>query len=178
MDQSKVRALRHIRRFNFEYCNRYETVAEHSLFVSLLAMDAAHILNMDVGLAVIAAMLHDAPEAVTGDIPFLVKRAISNAEEIDYRAAAELGIGPAVDEYQELVGYCDAMELAMYIQEEQASGNKTLDTIYAETLARLVRHTLWPLLSGWTMDILGVDGTDYDWVEQFKKLGDFNKLKH
>jgi hypothetical protein len=162
MDQVKLRALRHVRRFNFEHCNKYETVAEHSLFVALLAMDACRVLGLEPAQYIREALLHDAEEAVTGDIPYLVRRALQGAElaSLDARAAGELGVEHEAVGRPEVVLYCDALELATYLREEVSSGNAALWQIYRETVGRLVRSQLWGPLSTWTSTILKTTADD------------------
>lgn len=145
MDARKMRSLANVRRFNFERCNRYQSVAEHSLFVAMLCMDAALSLGWDwdkVRVAAVYGMMHDAPEAVTGDIPFLVKRHMDKGEvkRIDHDAVVELDLPQfeaTTPDVSSLVYFCDALELAMYLQEESASGNSSLDGPMAETYGRI-----------------------------------------
>lgn len=144
MDQKKLRALRNVRRFNFEHCNRYQNVAEHSYFVAMLVMELGRLHGMSplkIGVAVEAALMHDATESVTGDIPYLVRRSMDRAalSALDHRAAAELGVDVSYPiDIIWLVDYADALELAMYLKEERESGNRTLIDIEKETRHRLV----------------------------------------
>lgn len=162
MNHRKLRALAYIRRFNFERCNRYESVAEHAHFVSLLATDAARALGWgwaEVSLATTAALVHDAEEAVTGDIPFLVKRSMPSVAvaALESRAIAELGVAcSAPDDVMSLVELCDAVELAMYLQEEVASGNVGMRRMLAETYGRIMSSRLAGPLTKWLDAVLEV----------------------
>jgi len=144
VDQVKLRAWQYVRRFNFERCNRYQTVAEHSACVAALALDLARMARMPagkVGVVLEMALLHDAPEAVTGDLPYLVRRSLDPAaiKELDVRAEGELGIDlSAPRDVIDVVSYADALELAMYLREERLSGNASLLDIERETRGRLV----------------------------------------
>src|SRR5512136_91473 len=117
MDVKKVRALQYVRRFNFERCNRYQSVAEHAHFVALLAMEASSRLWWPAerqATVLAAATLHDLEEAVTGDLPFLVKRALPVGEvlRLEARAMEELGARAPHDlELDDLLNLCDILEL-------------------------------------------------------------------
>lgn len=147
MDQRKVRSLQSVRRFNFERMNRYQSVAEHSLMVAFLADELATMAgcsDLDRLTVLRAAMYHDAPEAVTGDIPFLVRRKLNAVvmEALDGEAIRELGL-PAFHvplELQRVVDFADVLELAMYLQEELQSGNYFIRTIWLETMGRLASY--------------------------------------
>lgn len=144
MDQRKIRALRNVRRFNFEHCNRYQSVAEHSYFVAVLAMELAVRAMMPppkVASVIEAALMHDVTEAVTGDIPYLVRRSMDRVAlaEIEHRAANELKVDASYPlDVIWVVDYADALELAMYLKEERESGNRSLIDIERETRRRLV----------------------------------------
>ncbi len=147
MNLKMTRSLRHIRRFNFHHCNKYETVAEHSFFLSIIAYELAKELDYkrDLILAITTiAMLHDIEESVTGDIPFLIKRRINNINEIEHEARTELGYNADnfneymnEDKIQCVVAFADAYELKLYLEEERRSGNVSLHQIECETWGRL-----------------------------------------
>lgn len=164
MDQVKMRALQSVRRFNFERCNRYQSVAEHSFHVALLALDLSTRLGWDPhgrAEATLAALMHDACEAATGDLPYLVKSRlpIKSVVELEYQAAQELDIVGLVDypvDVLRLVDFCDALELCMYLQEEARSGNYSLRQILKETMSRVARHELYQAQGPWVRGLLGV----------------------
>ena len=142
MDINKTRSLQYVRRFNFEYCNKYQSVAEHSFYVALLAHEMAKIVGYaSPEFCMKMALLHDITESVTGDIPFLTKRALGRLAIVglENRAEKELGISLSAQiEVIKIVDYCDALELALYLKEERKSGNTTLIDIEHETWKRLV----------------------------------------
>lgn len=148
MNIKKARNLRHIRRFNFHNCNKYESVAEHSFFVTVLARTIAILCNYSqnaISLVVDVALYHDIEEAVTGDIPYLVRKQIPNMKEIESMARVELemnkpgklGEAKEMDEVKAIVEFADAMELKLYLEEERNSGNMALYDIERETWKRL-----------------------------------------
>ena len=173
MDCKKVRSLQYVRRFNFERCNRYQSVAEHSAMCAMLAHEAAVRLDWphdEIMRVVYFALVHDAEEAVTGDIPHLVKSQIDRLEVLKLETVARRELRThAVPEgkFKELVEYCDALELAMYLQEELQSGNSSLRDILMETYGRISRTSFYHgELGGWTDELLG---TIKDDLESFAK---------
>lgn len=150
MNIRKVRALRHIRRFNFHNCNKYQNVAEHSFFVGLLAYYI--MLEWKPGeasLAMAVAMHHDIAEAITGDIPYLIRQRLE-MREIDQEAMEELSIPYfAVNtDITEVVKFADAFELKLYLEEERRSGNNSLYEIECETYHRLFKYKI-PNITAW-----------------------------
>ena len=146
MNIKTTRSLRHIRRFNFHHCNKYESVAEHSFFVSLIAYELAKELGCDRNLILAIttlAMMHDIEESVIGDIPFLIRRKIKNLDEIELEARKELDHGnPNLYGYDNsmivnVVAFADTYELKLYLEEERRSGNMSLYEIERETWGRL-----------------------------------------
>lgn len=127
----KLRALRHIRRFNFHHCNRPTSVAEHSFFVALIAME----LFPNDPTVLEAALLHDAEEACTGDIGHLIRKRL-DMKTIDQRAAYELGLNmrDAGHRVNDAVMLCDLVELKIYLEEERMSGNLHLSEIESEVM--------------------------------------------
>jgi len=65
--------LADIKRWHIVRMDQKQSVAEHCYFVSLLAMRLASAIGAPVGRCVQYALLHDAPEAWTGDIPSPLK---------------------------------------------------------------------------------------------------------
>lgn len=147
MDLKKSRSLLNVRRLNFERCNRYESVAEHSFYVGLIAYQLAYRAELGESIARLCmrnALMHDLPEAVTGDIPFLLRRALGSVvcDGIDDIGAKELDLTlyTKKDIVAEIVQIADVLEFAIYLKEELMSGNSTLLDIYHETLGRLAQY--------------------------------------
>lgn len=190
MNVRKVRALMNVRRFNFERCNRYQSVAEHSFFVALIAKEMAADLGwhqFKIAAATYAALLHDAAEAVTGDLPYLVRMIIDRGEvnKLDRMAEKELDVGegdrfPAITlgmgdlkDVNELVEAADAAELFLYLGEELDSGNEAMRPIFEETLSRL-RYQTSLRLHGALMNVLGIDAAEWEEIQEVR----FRGLKH
>lgn len=146
MDLKKSRSLMYVRRLNFERCNRYENVAEHSFYVGIIAYQLAYAVGLGEAGArhcLKMGLMHDLPEAVTGDIPFLTRRSLGAAvcTGIDTLGEQEIGVSLKTDRQTlEIVQIADALEFALYLKEELRSGNHALTDIYAETLGRLVQY--------------------------------------
>lgn len=146
MDLRKSRSLMYVRRLNFERCNRYESVAEHSFYVGIIAYQLACAIGLDESSArycLKMGLMHDLPEAVIGDIPFLTRRAMGKTVcvGLDDLGAVEIGVNLGTDrETLEIVQIADALEFALYLKEELLSGNRALTDIYMETLGRLAEY--------------------------------------
>lgn len=146
MDLKKSRSLMYIRRLNYERCNRYENVAEHSFYVGIMAYQLACAVGLDEAEArycLKMGLMHDLAEAVTGDIPFLTRRALGAVAcaGLDTLGEQEIGVNLGTDRQTlEIVQIADALEFALYLKEELQSGNHVLADIYAETLGRLIQY--------------------------------------
>lgn len=146
MDLKKSRSLMYVRRLNYERCNRYENVAEHSFYVGVMAYQLACAVGLDEAEArycLKMGLMHDLAEAVTGDIPFLTRRALGAVAcaGIDALGEQEIGVSLGTDRQTlEIVQVADALEFALYLKEELQSGNHQLQDIYAETLGRLTQY--------------------------------------
>lgn len=146
MDLKKSRSLMYVRRLNFERCNRYENVAEHSFYVGIMAYQLAYQLGLgeaEARYCLKMGLMHDLPEAVTGDIPFLTRRAMGKAMciGIDDMGSQEIGVSLGTDRRTlEIVQIADILEFTLYLKEELRSGNHALTDIYAETLGRLAEY--------------------------------------
>lgn len=167
----KLRALRWVRRFNFHQCNNYMNVAEHSYFVTVIALELANILGLNVenkAWVLRQALFHDAEEAVTGDIPFLVKRFLGkHVDELEQVAAVELGLVPVTDFYiDDIVELADALELKLYLEEERDAGNWGLIQIEQETMLRIQALA----------EKLNIDGDGWGWIVDLVEVVDTQAL--
>lgn len=146
LDLKKSRSLMYIRRLNYERCNRYENVAEHSFYVGIIAYQLACAVGLgetEARYCLKMGLMHDLAEAVTGDIPFLTRRALGAVAcaGLDTLGEQEIGIDLGTDRQTlEIVQIADALEFALYLKEELQSGNHQLQDIYAETLGRLAEY--------------------------------------
>ena len=146
MALKKSRSLMYVRRLNFERCNRYENVAEHSFYVGIISYQLACTIGLgeaEARYCLKMGLMHDLAEAVTGDIPFLTRRALGAVAcaGLDTLGEQEIGIDLGTDRQTlEIVQIADALEFALYLKEELQSGNHQLQDIYAETLGRLAEY--------------------------------------
>lgn len=70
-------------RYHTQRCIRPETVGEHSYIVAHLCWILAEINGFEVSSSLLkASLIHDMPEAVTGDIPSPVKRIIAGETSV------------------------------------------------------------------------------------------------
>ena len=153
------RRMRHIKR-----CNTYPTsnptdVAQHSYFVTMLAMLFADEyesnrmklekpdcwVTIDTEKLLRKAMLHDIEEVFISDIPYTVKHAsdslhnelekVTNATMTDVMESAVMRRWEAYREYCKtgvegsIVAFCDMLELAIYSYEEMITGNSYMSEL-------------------------------------------------
>lgn len=138
MNHQKIRALRWVNRFNFHPMIRTTTVAEHSFFTALLAYEFTVLFQPDIAEVVaVHALFHDLEEAITGDIPALVKRKIpfTVLDNLEDSARRELEI--CIPEHGWIIDLADAVECKLYLEEERALGNTTTYDIEREIMRRI-----------------------------------------
>ena len=163
MDLKKSRSLMYVRRLNFERCNRYENVAEHSFYVGIMAYQLAYAVGLgeaEARYCLKMGLMHDLPEAVTGDIPFLTRRALGEVActGLDYLGEQEIGVSLGTDRQTlEIVKIADILEFALYLKEEIRSGNNGITEIYLETLGRLEEYLDCKSYSDYITKVLGID---------------------
>jgi 5'-deoxynucleotidase YfbR-like HD superfamily hydrolase len=159
---------------NIKRCNNFpvvqvEDVAQHSFYVTLLAMNIADEYNMwaskndrmqvDVESVMKKALLHDTEESFTSDIPWNIK----HANDTIHNMMEEI-IGIKIDEaykradnmfqkYKDIarsckddfsgkiVGLADSTELAIYCYEEYTLGNMWIEELLKKSI-RIVRECL------------------------------------
>lgn len=145
---NKLRGLNFVRRWNFHPHNRLENVAEHSFWVAIFtALIAPDSMRNEL---VLAALVHDAEESVTGDLPALVKRHVPTWPEVVHKAERELfsldkheGVAPELvhlmrarelAESSTTIKIADLISALMYCREELTSGNKAFARIEKELI--------------------------------------------
>jgi len=157
LNHRKIRALRHTYRFNFHHVNSRQNVAEHSFYVAIYAREFAKIIfsndSFSVAQTVKMALEHDFEEAIIGDIPYLIRKQMSDSllKELNTKAMDELGVHIEEDmkysQIKSIVDFADAFELKIYLEEERKSGNVGLYQIERETYKRLIDSPLYDLLT-------------------------------
>ncbi|MFA5936705.1 MAG: YfbR-like 5'-deoxynucleotidase [Candidatus Paceibacterota bacterium] len=136
----KLRGLNHVHRWNFHPTLRRENVAEHSFWVAIIA----YVISSRTGCicpgdVILSAILHDAEEAVTGDMPSLVKRFV-NWEPVEQEARDTLTNDVALStaiEFSKKAGFikiADMVSALMYATEQVQCGNTHFKDIEAECL--------------------------------------------
>lgn len=156
----RLRGMTVVGRWNFHSRLTTESVGEHSFYVTLYAL---LIVELSDGLTpedraslekrvLLHALFHDVEEAVTGDLPMLVKREIKTTWE----RVAEHGLDqiltylPAFtaarfksyametsDTVHKVVKAADFLDALMYSRHEKSLGNKTFDVIEMELVTLL-----------------------------------------
>lgn len=152
----RVRNLGSVRRCGTIPALHQQNVAEHSFYVALIAMDMAQSYEgyVDTGELLRKALLHDAEEAFTGDIPHHVKR-VSSTIKKSFKECGEFFveryfpswvrrlIGTSKSQFPEgdLVVVADYVELYLYCAEERTLGNRRSEYIEIMKTCRRVCAT-------------------------------------
>lgn len=167
------RRLRYIKR-----CNNFPTVAstdvaQHSYFVTLLAMAIVDEYNtyadlndkpiVSSELVLRKALLHDSDESITSDIPWNVKHLDEDihsllVSKINEKVKALYEGCTVMQEYYELSTHCkedmsgkivelaDMLELALYCWEEQQLGNTCMKGLLEKCISLLESYCLYNMI--------------------------------
>ena len=143
-----------------------ENVQEHSHTVAILAHALAVIRNryyggsVDEGQVAVAALYHDAPEILTGDMPTPIKYhnpairdAYRQVEQVaeeklldmlpeDLRPGYRAALSPAATDVQELVRAADKLSAYIKCVEELKAGNNEFREAAAQTRKALEEYDL------------------------------------
>lgn len=156
---NRLRGLSFVTRWNFHPTTRKQNVAEHSFWVATYAMIIADMENAfdppelyQEEFIIRAALYHDWEEAVTGDLPSLVKRVCKK----DWEKVASDGFFSIINllhpehpinrtcslwrppaPIARIVKAADLLDRLMYGQEEKMRGNTSFDRIIEETIMQL-----------------------------------------
>lgn len=148
----KLRGLRWVNRWNFHYRHKEENVAEHSFWVAIYTFALCTMMKRGEQYtyqSTMVALLHDAEESITGDLPALVKRyadwkpiiALARTELFskdmkEVRELHELG------DSHDVVHAADLFAALVYAEEELRLGNQEFSRIRAELIGSLDRLAL------------------------------------
>lgn len=115
-----VMRIHSVKRWHMIDTTRQQTLAEHSANVALLAMTIASmcpLFRFDSACAIAAAALvHDTPEAFTGDIPTHTKRQIIGLEALENSVTHpifRIGVNPSSEA---LIKLCDLADGIRFIR--------------------------------------------------------------
>lgn len=144
----KLRGINHVVRWNFHPRSRDENVAEHSHWVTQITFLLALSMGYDrkeAAYIAMGAVIHDAEEAVTGDLPALVKRRTSNWNEVVDAAVYEMDPEGLIWSEMEnpdglksiIVKAADFFAAYLYTQEECTRGNTYFTRIRRELIGQL-----------------------------------------
>lgn len=144
-----LRTLAHVPRWAILRVNRRQSVAEHSYYVAVYALEIAEAVNWkgDFGRLASLALMHDAEEVVTSDIPSPVKKNMvdhssgwvhekmrerMHPSSVYWRYAAN-------DEEKAILKLADLVEGALYLADEKSQGNGNTEPMY-NYIAELLRY--------------------------------------
>ena len=125
--------LAEIKRWHIVHLSQKQSVAEHSFFVTLLAMRFSSAIGAPVGRTVQYALLHDAEEAWTGDIPSPVKQYLSKSKIPIKEMMGDMYIDPQSPITAHIVKICDMAESMKFLDRH---GNSRHTTQVREDLSK------------------------------------------
>lgn len=136
----RLRRLEHVPRWTIVPTIKRQSVAGHSFQVAAITVWLSDALAVPLTLPMLlAALQHDAEEAVTGDIPTPNKTLRGINPPKAKRTAEEL-----------IVKLADSLEALMFVTEEAALGNSTLTAIQNDIIDRAtVTATDLVFVMGW-----------------------------
>lgn len=145
--------LKFVTRFNHRSKICVENVAEHSYFVSIMSLVVIDKFfpNVDKAKALQMALLHDVPEAITGDVLYstkksspLIKKELDTFERQIMHEYFSPSISSIFEDFaddnskeHDIVILADIMSILMYIQNEKSLGNENFSNIEKKTDMRL-----------------------------------------
>lgn len=140
----RLRRLVHVPRWTTIPTIRKQSVGEHSFQVAVIAvwlLEAMHGIELEsseeASGIVAAAVFHDEAEAVTGDLPSPLKRALRGSiETFEAQIGADLRLP---DRVAALLKLADLLEALLFIREEQSMGNGMLTAVYKDVYDNLHR---------------------------------------
>lgn len=139
----QLRGLSHVVRWNFYPRSRPETVAEHCFYTAIFAWLLAMKESVPEPKVVLAALVHDIEEAVTGDAPSLVKKHIPSWPEVAVQGLREL-CPPSPIEFcwhsaqrSDLVKLADSLAALAYAQEQAEAGNQVFKSIERQLVYKI-----------------------------------------
>ena len=149
MFEREYRDLAHVPRWTIARVIRRQSVAEHSYFVALYAMQIADLIDRPVdmmGHLLWYALTHDLEECFTGDIPGTTKRSMTDNQGVRHvmwiqnqlRERFGPGIVPTPSEpEQKIVKVANLLDEVMYLAGEQQLGNLSVNALLDNSMDRL-----------------------------------------
>lgn len=153
MDIKYYRKMKNIERLSMMFTNRKYNLLEHSYMVTVLFRKFASLEDVAYDMSVLdLVMNHDAVESVTSDLPWPVKSfSIKTSEawgeiekevikknfQLEKYSDLNLKSGMTALQY-ELFKICDILDLWLFIKEEIAIGNRTIDILEVENNCKLL----------------------------------------
>ena len=140
----------------YQNCNRLvnESVAEHSFYVALIALELCDKYNIDeerTFKCLVKALLHDMPEIKLNDITHDVKEALGlrpmlkkyedDFYKLEYPEYADLMTNNKDELVDKIVELADVLSVYQYTSNEIELGNQSNDIqdIYTDTVSRIIK---------------------------------------
>ena len=130
-----VRKAGHIQRSHTEITLIPDPVSKHSHGVATILLYLYDELDMPSAQVLIAALLHDISELVTGDIPAVTKWNFPDIKDAAHEASEKFEqefhlLVELTDFEQWILKWADMLEFYMHCEDELQAGNKHMSTPY------------------------------------------------
>lgn len=136
MFDHEMRDLAHVHRWGILRRIRQQSVAEHSFFVAIYAIEIAEFIEWqgDHYTLIRAALSHDMPEVRTGDLPGPTKRAVLDAERLDsFESRTMQDLFPTHQNFfrtngeaGNILAVADILDATLFLADEKNMGNRSV----------------------------------------------------
>ena len=158
MFDHEMRDLAHVHRWGILRRIRQQSVAEHSFFVTIYAIEIAEFIKWpgDHYTLIRGALSHDMPEVRTGDMPGPTKRAVLDAGRLDsFEHRTMQDLFPLHQSFFRINGEAgailttaDILEATLFLADESHLGNRSVGSRdnpkdpFGSNVQRLLRSVL------------------------------------
>lgn len=156
-----ARTLQIVPRWGIVPTIRRQTVDAHSFHVATVALALAarhrsvHEGNALLGPLLIEALIHDASESISGDLPSPFKRLIGS--DIINAALRRFKVSKVSDTVANILKCADCIEAMLFLREDMMLGNNVVGPVYTDISVNFKPH--WSKFD-WNVDECG-DKPDY-----------------
>lgn len=150
-------ALSHVPRWCTHPVHRPQSVAEHSYRVTVISkaiLDGLHVDSQDHANTIMWALVHDGPEAKTGDLPSPIKGMISDLDVYEYRVCSWYQRPNPNTCAVAVVGLADTIEALSWLRHY---GHGFRDRFDDEQIEHKLQRRIWTEAKKWEEHFVGIE---------------------